>query len=87
MICGGPKCAYHTGGRVGFDYYCDYSFKTGRTKLKQIYERYGIKRYDSRAAQILSQLRCPFYTPGTRSRRKPAAFLLRGSRRPRKRKV
>ena len=85
MKCGGKKCIYRTGaGEPGVsgkcDMTCNYALITGKTKLGQIYEQYGITNYDQRAAKILGRIKCPFYSPGDRIRQSRTELLLPGSR-------
>lgn len=85
MKCGGKKCIYRTGaGEPGVsgkcDMTCNYALITGKTKLGQIYEQYGITNYDQRAAKILGRIQCPFYSPGDRIRQSRTELRLPGSR-------
>ena len=85
MKCGGKKCIYRTGaGEPGVsgkcDMTCNYALITGKTKLGQIYEQYGITNYDQRAAKILGRIKCPFYSPGDRIRQSRTELLLHGSK-------
>lgn len=80
MKCGGKKCIYHTGKKDPNAITCDYAWITGKTKLGQIYEQYGITNYDQRAAKILGRIKCPFYSPGDRIRQSRTELLLPGSR-------
>lgn len=43
------------------EYGCDYAEKTGRTRLGQIYRRYGFTGPGRAAAFFADPARCPFY--------------------------
>lgn len=84
MKCGGKDCIYRTGaGEPGVsgknEVTCNYAFITGKTRLKQVYDKYGISRYDRRAARILGRIKCPFYSRGDRIRKNRPELALSGT--------
>lgn len=78
--CRRKDCIYRASGYDHLPFNCNYLSITGRSRTKEICERYGISCSDPRRHALLSPGRCPLYEAGMLERQN-TAIVLRGSRR------